>query len=156
MIGQGMNRPPTIEIRPGYQFNVMVTEDLVFPRSLQGLNVHKSYTDACAIVHEMYTKPIRRRTAMGVLKRKEEPTETHHVARPGFGEGGDRSAARAHQRGGLRSERDYLRIDRSADAADARRDGCVGREVRRERPFSKTCESEWTCAFRSDACGRCC
>ena len=31
MIGQGMNRPPTIEIRPGYQFNVMVTEDLVFP-----------------------------------------------------------------------------------------------------------------------------
>jgi type IV secretory pathway VirB10-like protein len=30
-IGQGMNRPPTIEIRPGYQFNVMVTEDLVFP-----------------------------------------------------------------------------------------------------------------------------
>ena len=31
MMGQGMNRPPTIEIRPGYQFNVMVTEDLVFP-----------------------------------------------------------------------------------------------------------------------------
>jgi type IV secretory pathway VirB10-like protein len=31
MIGQGLNRPPTIEIRPGYQFNVMVTEDLVFP-----------------------------------------------------------------------------------------------------------------------------
>jgi type IV secretory pathway VirB10-like protein len=31
MIGQGMNRPPTIEIRPGYQFNVMVTEDLAFP-----------------------------------------------------------------------------------------------------------------------------
>jgi len=31
MIGSGMNRPPTIEIRPGYQFDVMVTEDLVFP-----------------------------------------------------------------------------------------------------------------------------
>ncbi len=31
MAAQGMNRPPTIEIRPGYQFDVMVTEDLVFP-----------------------------------------------------------------------------------------------------------------------------
>lgn len=31
MLGSGMNRPQTIEIRPGYQFNVMVTEDLVFP-----------------------------------------------------------------------------------------------------------------------------
>ncbi len=31
MIGNGMNRPATIEIRPGYQFNVMVTEDLAFP-----------------------------------------------------------------------------------------------------------------------------
>ncbi|MGH7778974.1 MAG: TrbI/VirB10 family protein [Candidatus Binataceae bacterium] len=31
MIGNGMNRPATIEIRPGYQFNVMVTADLVFP-----------------------------------------------------------------------------------------------------------------------------
>ena len=31
MIGNGVNRPPTIEIRPGYQFNVMVTEDLTFP-----------------------------------------------------------------------------------------------------------------------------
>jgi type IV secretion system protein VirB10 len=36
MIGQGMNRPPTIEIRPGYQFNVMVTEDLVFPTAYKG------------------------------------------------------------------------------------------------------------------------
>ena len=36
MIGQGMNRPPTIEIRPGYQFNVMVTEDLVFPGAYKG------------------------------------------------------------------------------------------------------------------------
>ena len=35
MIGQGMNRPPTIEIRPGYQFNVMVTEDLTFPGPYQ-------------------------------------------------------------------------------------------------------------------------
>ena len=31
MIGNGLNRSPTIEIRPGYQFNVMVTEDLAFP-----------------------------------------------------------------------------------------------------------------------------
>ena len=31
MIGNGMNRPATIEIRPGYEFNVMVTEDLAFP-----------------------------------------------------------------------------------------------------------------------------
>jgi type IV secretion system protein VirB10 len=31
MMSQGANRPPTIEIRPGYQFDVMVTEDLVFP-----------------------------------------------------------------------------------------------------------------------------
>jgi type IV secretory pathway VirB10-like protein len=31
MLSNGMNRPPTIEIRPGYQFNVMVTQDLVFP-----------------------------------------------------------------------------------------------------------------------------
>ncbi len=30
MLGNGMNRPPTIEIRPGYQFNVMVTQDLAF------------------------------------------------------------------------------------------------------------------------------
>jgi type IV secretory pathway VirB10-like protein len=31
VMGNGLNRPPTIEIRPGYQFNVMVTQDLVFP-----------------------------------------------------------------------------------------------------------------------------
>jgi type IV secretory pathway VirB10-like protein len=30
MMARGLNRPPTIEIRPGYQFDVMVTEDLVF------------------------------------------------------------------------------------------------------------------------------
>ena len=36
MIGQGMNRAPTIEIRPGYQFNVMITEDLVFPGVYKG------------------------------------------------------------------------------------------------------------------------
>jgi type IV secretory pathway VirB10-like protein len=30
-IRRGMNRPATIEIRPGYQFNVMVTADLTFP-----------------------------------------------------------------------------------------------------------------------------
>jgi len=31
MMGNGLNRPATIEIRPGYEFNVMLTEDLVFP-----------------------------------------------------------------------------------------------------------------------------
>jgi type IV secretory pathway VirB10-like protein len=31
MIGQGANRPPTLQIRPGYQFNVIVTQDLSFP-----------------------------------------------------------------------------------------------------------------------------
>ena len=31
MMGQGLNRLPTTEIRPGYQFDVMVTQDLVFP-----------------------------------------------------------------------------------------------------------------------------
>jgi type IV secretory pathway VirB10-like protein len=31
MIGNGMTRPPTLEIRPGYQFDVMITQDLVFP-----------------------------------------------------------------------------------------------------------------------------
>jgi type IV secretion system protein VirB10 len=36
MAAQGMNRPPTIEIRPGYQFEVMVTEDLVFPAGYKG------------------------------------------------------------------------------------------------------------------------
>jgi type IV secretory pathway VirB10-like protein len=34
-LSNGMNRPPTIEIRPGYQFDVMVTEDLVFPAASQ-------------------------------------------------------------------------------------------------------------------------
>ena len=36
MLGKGLNRPPTIEIRPGYEFNVMVTEDLVFPAPYKG------------------------------------------------------------------------------------------------------------------------
>ncbi len=36
MIGNSLNRPPTIEIRPGYQFNVMVTEDLAFPGPYKG------------------------------------------------------------------------------------------------------------------------
>jgi type IV secretion system protein VirB10 len=31
MVGQELSRPPTIEIRPGYQFTVMVTGDLIFP-----------------------------------------------------------------------------------------------------------------------------
>jgi len=31
LIRRGMSIAPTIEIRPGYAFNVMVTQDLVFP-----------------------------------------------------------------------------------------------------------------------------
>ena len=31
LIRRGMNVSPTIEIRPGYAFNVMVTQDLVLP-----------------------------------------------------------------------------------------------------------------------------
>jgi len=31
MVGNGINRPPTIEIRPGYEFTVMTTQDLAFP-----------------------------------------------------------------------------------------------------------------------------
>ena len=31
MLGQGMNRAPTLQIRPGYQFDVIVTQDLNFP-----------------------------------------------------------------------------------------------------------------------------
>lgn len=36
MIGNGLNRPTTIEIRPGYEFNVTVTEDLAFPGPYKG------------------------------------------------------------------------------------------------------------------------
>jgi len=36
MIGNGVNRPPTIEIRPGYRFDVMITQDLVFPGPYEG------------------------------------------------------------------------------------------------------------------------
>jgi type IV secretory pathway VirB10-like protein len=36
MMEHGMNRPPTMAIRPGYEFNVMVTEDLVFPGPYKG------------------------------------------------------------------------------------------------------------------------
>jgi type IV secretion system protein TrbI len=32
LIRRGINVAPTIEIRSGYAFNVMVTQDLVFPR----------------------------------------------------------------------------------------------------------------------------
>ncbi|MGO9605807.1 MAG: TrbI/VirB10 family protein [Candidatus Binataceae bacterium] len=36
MLGNGVNRPPTIEIRSGYQFDVMVNQDLVFPGPYKG------------------------------------------------------------------------------------------------------------------------
>jgi type IV secretory pathway VirB10-like protein len=31
MVGNGLNRPATIQVRPGYEFTVMVTQDLAFP-----------------------------------------------------------------------------------------------------------------------------
>jgi len=31
VIRRGMTVAPTLEIRPGYPFNVMVTQDLIFP-----------------------------------------------------------------------------------------------------------------------------
>jgi type IV secretory pathway VirB10-like protein len=33
---RGINIPPTLEIRPGYEFNVMVTNDLVLPSPYRG------------------------------------------------------------------------------------------------------------------------
>ena len=36
MMSSSLNRPATIEIRPGYQFNVTVTEDLAFPGPYKG------------------------------------------------------------------------------------------------------------------------
>jgi type IV secretory pathway VirB10-like protein len=35
MIGNGLKRPPTMEIRPGDQFNVMVTADLAFQNRIR-------------------------------------------------------------------------------------------------------------------------
>ena len=35
MIQRNMNIAPTIEIRPGYQFNVMVTKDVAFAEPYQ-------------------------------------------------------------------------------------------------------------------------
>ena len=75
MIGQGMNRPPTIEIRPGYQFNVMVTEISCFRRPTKAERT-QIYTERMRDCARNVHKTDSRRRAMGVLKRKEEPTET--------------------------------------------------------------------------------
>ncbi len=44
LIRREMNVPPTLEVRPGYLFNVMVTQDIVFPgeyeESSQGVTEH--------------------------------------------------------------------------------------------------------------------
>ena len=33
VVRRGLNRQPTLVVRPGYRFNIMVTEDLVLPGS---------------------------------------------------------------------------------------------------------------------------
>ena len=155
MIGQGMNRPPTIEIRPGYQFNVMVTEDLVFPGGLQRLNVHKSYTERMRDCARNVHKTDSRRRAMGVLKRKEEPSETITLRVPASVKAEiDRLRERTSEAGFDLNATSA--IDHPPDATDARRDGWVGREDRGERPFSKACNSERTGTFRSEAARRRC
>ena len=93
---------------------------------------------------------------MGVLKRKDEPTETITLRVPASVKAEIDRLRERTKRGGLRSERDNLRIDHPPDATDARRDGWVGGEDRGERPFSKACKSERTGTFRSEASRRCC
>ena len=46
MIANVLNRPATIKSRPGYEFKVMVTEDLAFPGPYQRLIMHESCTKA--------------------------------------------------------------------------------------------------------------
>ena len=67
---------------------------------------------------------------MGVLKRKEEPTETITLRVPASVKAEIDRLRERTKRGGLRSERDNLRIDHSPDATDARRDGWLGGEDR--------------------------
>jgi hypothetical protein len=66
------------------------------PRSLQRLNVHKSYTNTVCDCAQNGHKIDSRRMRVGVLKRKEEPTQTI-LAGTRIGQGRDRSAARARQ-----------------------------------------------------------
>ena len=76
MIGQGMNRP-TDDRDPA---RLPVQRDghrgPCVPGGLQKLNVHKSYTERTRDCARNVHKTDSRRRAMGVLKRKEEPTET--------------------------------------------------------------------------------
>lgn len=36
MVNRGTNRPPTITVQPGYEFNVIISEDLVFSGAYKG------------------------------------------------------------------------------------------------------------------------
>ena len=38
LIRRGMTVAPTLEVRPGYPFNVMVTQDVIFPGPYQEAN----------------------------------------------------------------------------------------------------------------------
>jgi hypothetical protein len=77
-IEQGMSTGPTLDIRPGYQFNVMVTQDLLFPVHTRA----ESYTKRTSTCARMYTGGLKRRAAMGVLKKNEERTETVTIRIP--------------------------------------------------------------------------
>ena len=67
------------------------------PGGLQRLNVHKSYTERMRDCARNVHKTDSRRTGDGSAETQGRTDRDDHVARPGFGEGGDRSAARAHQ-----------------------------------------------------------
>jgi type IV secretion system protein VirB10 len=43
MISRNLNISPTLEIRPGYRFNVTVTKDMVFARPYQAFDYKKDY-----------------------------------------------------------------------------------------------------------------
>ena len=38
LIAKNMNIAPTLEIRPGYRFNAIVTKDLTFPKAYQSFD----------------------------------------------------------------------------------------------------------------------
>ena len=88
---------------------------------------------------------------MGVLKRKEEPTETITLRVPASVKAEiDRLRERTSEAGfDLNATicESIIRLTRQMrDEMDA-----LGREDRGERPFSKACKSERTGTFRSDA-----
>ena len=93
---------------------------------------------------------------MGVLKRKEEPSETITLRVPASVKAEiDRLRERTNEAGfDLNATicESIIRLTRQMrDEMDA-----VGGEDRGERPFSKACNSERTGTFRSEAARQCC